>query len=55
MAENVANCSQIMINFLNQLLSSHWYKITILKLMTASSKISPAFTKKHLKKTKITL
>ena len=30
-------------------------RLTILKLMTASSNISPAFTKKNLKKIKITL
>ena len=32
------------------LVYSHKYKITILKLMTASSNISPAFTEKKSKK-----
>ena len=49
MAENVAIFWQIMTNSSNKFLSSHKYKITILKLMTTSSNVSPAFTKKILK------
>ena len=46
MAENVAILWQIITNYLNYFLSSHEYKITILKLMPASSNISPASSKK---------
>ena len=52
MAENVAIFWQIITNSSNQFLSSHEYKITILKLKTASSNISPAFSKKKSKKNK---
>ena len=46
MAENVAIFWQIITNSSNQFLSSHEYKLKILKLMTASSNISPASSKK---------
>ena len=52
MAENVAIFWQIVTNSSNSFLSSHEYKITILKVMTASSNISPAFTKKISKNNK---
>ena len=52
MAENVAIFWQIITNSSNLFLSSHEYKITILKLMTASSNISPASSKKKSKKNK---
>ena len=52
MAENVAIFWQIITNSSNSFLSSHEYKITILKLMTASSNISPASSKKKSKKNK---
>ena len=52
MAENVAIFWQIITNSSNKFLSSHEYKITILKLMPASSNISPASSKKKSKKNK---
>ena len=49
MAENAAIFWQVITNSSNQVLSSHGYKIATLKLMTASSNISPAFTEKFFK------
>ena len=50
MAENVAIFWQIITNSSNYYLSSHEYKLTILKLMTASSNISLVSSKKNVKK-----